>query len=176
MDELTRGMHAQAQEDFAVKAPPQFDGLARAAVAAFQSHSEQSGAPLAPPASMSGLNGLAELAAHAQHPPVSRAASASASSGCSRREFCAFDDSGSINRSFTGADITPDRHSESEGILGRLAGAGTDMDPVLTLTAKQRLKARLHLEVLRVLRWCFHMMCEQHLILMHRTGTWSVTC
>ena len=163
------GMRVRAREDFAV-GYPQFGGLARAAVAAFQSHSEQSGTLLTPSASMSGPNGLAELAAHVQHPPVSRNSNISASLGCNRQESCGAYDGGSMNWSFTSADITPDCQSESEGILGRLAGVGTSMDPVLTLTAKQRLKARLHLEVLRVLHWCFHMLCEQNLILMHRTG------
>ena len=67
-----------------------------------------------------------------------------------------------MNRSFKGADITPDRHSPSKGILARLTGVGTGMDPNLTLIAKQRLKARLHLEVLRVLQWCFHMLSLQY--------------
>ena len=67
-----------------------------------------------------------------------------------------------MHRSFTGAEVTPDRQSAGEGNLGSLTGVGAGMDPDLTLIAKQRLKARLHLEVLRVLHWCFHLLALRY--------------
>ena len=111
---------------------------------------------------MSGPNGLAELAAHTQHLPVSRDTNTSASSGYSRQEACGLHDGASMTRSIKGADTTSDRQSASDVTFARLAGVGTGMDPDLTLIARQRLKARLHLEVLRVLQWCFHMLSIQY--------------
>ena len=157
MDTAHRGTACSGPGGLLCQGISKSGNVARAAVAALQSHSIRSGTPLMPSASMSGPNGLAELAAHARQHPVSRDSNTLASSGCSRHELCGLDEGGSMIRSFTGADSTPaDRQLASEGILGRLAGTGTGMDPDLTFVVKQRLKARLHLEVLRVLQWCFH--------------------
>ena len=99
---------------------------------------------------MNGPNGLAELAAHLQASGNSNTLAPS--------DWDCDDDDDVMNMSFTGADISPGRQSANESISGRLDGTDTHMEPDPICTGKQRLKARLHLEVLRVLQWCFHVL------------------
>ena len=146
---LTRGLHAQVM-DLGAEAFKAIKALARDVVAALQSHCIQFGSALMPSAGMSGPNGLAELAAHVPHFQASGDSNTLASSDCSP------DKHGLMNRSFTDVDSIPDRQWASEVSPDSLDGTDTGMGPDHTLTAKRRLKARLHLEVLRVLLWCFN--------------------
>ena len=149
--ELTRRLHAQVM-DLGVEAYKAIKALARETIAALQSHCIQLGSALMPSASMSGPNGLTELAAHVPHVQASGNSNTLASSDCSP------DNQGLMIRSITGVDSTPDRQWASETSPDSLNGADTGMVPDHTLTAKRRLKARLHLEVLRVLLWCFNVL------------------
>ena len=146
-----KGLCAQVM-DLGVEAYKAIKALARDVVAALQSHCIQLGSSLMPSASMSGPNGLAELAAHVPHVQALGNSNSMASSDCSP------DNHGLMNRSVTGVDSTPDRQWASETSPDSLDGADTGNDPDHTLTAKRRLKARLHLEVLRVLLWCFNVL------------------
>ena len=136
--------------DLGVEAYKAIKALARDVVAALQSHCIRLGSALMPSASTSGPNGLAELAAHVPHVQASGDSNTLASSDCSP------DNHGLMNGLFTGVDSTSDSQWASETSPDSLDGADTGMNPDHTLTAKRRLKARLHLEVLRVLLWCFN--------------------
>ena len=61
--------------------------------------------------------------------------------------------------------MMPSARMNNPNGLAELAAHAQHMpggDLGLTVSAGQRLKARLHLEVLRVLQWCFHMLSVQY--------------